>query len=76
MLALRKQGITRETLIFYYYDGIFIRISIDSMNPSLLCNLYEPWTYNFHPLNCMGKLAHPEGPGSHIKWSIQENCAQ
>ncbi len=54
---------------FYFKGTFFIKISTnpESMNPRLLCDLYEPWTYIFHPLTSMEMLAHPEGSGSHMK---------
>ncbi len=43
----------RATAYTGYFNGrIFIQISTnpESMNPRLLCDLYEPWTCIFHPL--------------------------
>ncbi len=46
------------------YPGFsFITTNPQSMNPRLLCDLYEPWTCMFHPLATMTILAHPEGSG-------------
>ncbi len=58
----KKSGIANETGIFTFYRSIFV-----SVDPRLLCNLYEPWTCSFQPVVCMWDLAQPEGPGSHMK---------
>ena len=58
----------------HYWTGSqqYIPINPVSMNPRLLCDLYEHWICRVHPLTCIENLAHPKGSGLHIQGSIQE----
>ncbi len=60
----------------FYFNWRYIRqipICHKNKNPRLLCDLYEPWIYIFHPLTSMVILAHPEVSGSNIKYQFQVN---